>query len=336
MKKILICIIGLLVSAEVAAKCTYLGDIRRQTLTINPKILADDTLPVGSVLYTKRFGTGNYKTFSCQKVMGDQYIVDMGADVVPGVTGIQGLPVYESGIDGIGFQVTDLLLSRNGALTPAVADSTVVPYEKSNSNYQGMMVWLIKTKVRIDTSGVQSILPQISFSAGNLNTNPNPMDRLFYTAGFRLGSITYRQTSCNVSVNGPNIIRLETIQKSELMSSAQGNTSKKKDIAINVSCPADIVGKKVNYWFNPRGVTSQEGVVNNMLSGPTAASNVGVIFKIGTNAISFFDISKYAFSKVKQSETINLTADYYRQSNNAADITSGRVKAMLEVIIQEE
>lgn len=35
-------------------------------------------------------------------------------------------------------------------------------------------------------------------------------------------------------------------------------------------------------------------------------------------------------------KTINLTADYYRMSDSSSEITSGSVKGMLEVIIQEE
>jgi type 1 fimbria pilin len=33
---------------------------------------------------------------------------------------------------------------------------------------------------------------------------------------------------------------------------------------------------------------------------------------------------------------INFTADYYRMSDNSAEVSAGHVKAMLEVVIQEE
>ena len=336
MKKLLFFIVGLLVCSEVAANCTYSGTIKRQTLVLNPKILTDISVPVGTILYSQRFGTGAYKTFTCQRVMNDQYIVDMGANVVPGVTGIQGLPVYETGIDGIGFQATDLVYSQNGSLRPAVAGSILVPTQQSDDSYKGMVIWLIKTKARIDTSGLQTIVPQISYSAGNMNTNPNAQDRLFYTAAVKLTNITFRETSCNVSVNGPSVVRLETIQKSDLMKGTAGNTGKQKTITLDMSCPANIVGKKITYWFNPRGTTVQEGVVDNMLSGPTAASNVGIIFKTNGKAITFFDLDKYNFSKVRESETISFTADYYRKSNKANDILAGQVKAMIEVVIQED
>lgn len=79
---------------------------------ISPKIATDPTIPVGTVLYTKKVGTGHYKTFECSKIMGDQYIVESTAPEVTGVTGIRGKPVYETGIDGIGFQFSDLLSSK--------------------------------------------------------------------------------------------------------------------------------------------------------------------------------------------------------------------------------
>ncbi|EOG4203987.1 fimbrial protein, partial [Klebsiella pneumoniae] len=44
----------------------------------------------------------------------------------------------------------------------------------------------------------------------------------------------------------------------------------------------------------------------------------------------------YSFSKAKASQSFNFTADYYRMSDNSAEVTSGHVKAMLEVVVQEE
>jgi hypothetical protein len=55
-----------------------------------------------------------------------------------------GKPVYETGIDGIGFQFSDILDSKNGSIKPAVAQSTIVPILKSNDDYRFMTVWLIK------------------------------------------------------------------------------------------------------------------------------------------------------------------------------------------------
>ncbi|MFW8449860.1 fimbrial protein, partial [Klebsiella pneumoniae] len=104
-----------------------------------------------------------------------------GAAVVPGVTGVQGGPVYETGIDGIGFQVSDLLRSKNGSLIAAEAGSTLVPITSSSeNNYQFITVWLIKTKTVIDTSTKSTSNPSVSFSVGNLKTNPVANDRLLY------------------------------------------------------------------------------------------------------------------------------------------------------------
>ena len=76
-----------------------------------------------------------------------------------------------------------------------------------------------------------------------------------------------------------------------------------------------------------------------MLSGDSAASNVGIIFKISGSPIVFYDTDNYKYDIITNSDlskTINLTADYYRMSDSSSEITSGSVKGMLEVIIQEE
>ncbi len=53
----------------------------------------------------------------------------------------------------------------------------------------------------------------------------------------------------------------------------------------------------------------------------------------------FYDTDNYNY-KINTSndlnKTINLTADYYRQSDNSNDVTMGLVKGMMEVVIQEE
>ncbi len=182
MKKIVILITLLMLGGQAATNCTYKGNTKRQGLTLtNIKIPTDASIPVGSVLHTHKFGTGAYKTFTCNKNTDDQYIIDVGAAVVPGVTGVQGGPVYETGIDGIGFQVSDLLRSKNGSLIAAEAGSTLVPITSSSeNNYQFITVWLIKTKTVIDTSTKSTSNPSVSFSVGNLKTNPVANDRLLY------------------------------------------------------------------------------------------------------------------------------------------------------------
>lgn len=142
--------------------------------------------------------------------MNDQYIIDSTSSAIPGVTGIQGKPVYETGIDGIGYQVSDILLSKNGSLVPAVVGSTLVPIENTTggNNYKFITVWLIKTKPTINTNDT-SENSAISFSAGNPQTNPNPSDRLLYQATIKLSNLNYKNTSCNVSVAGSSQITLK-------------------------------------------------------------------------------------------------------------------------------
>ncbi|MFG7651522.1 hypothetical protein ACG0UD_27585, partial [Klebsiella pneumoniae] len=40
------------------------------------------------------------------------------------------------GIDGIGFQFSDILSSKNGSIKPAIAESTIVPINDSNDDYK--------------------------------------------------------------------------------------------------------------------------------------------------------------------------------------------------------
>lgn len=334
MKKIFLLLSLVFVYCDAFAACTYKGDRKLLNLVLSPKITADPSIPVGTVLYSKKYGTGDYKTFSCSKIMNDQYIIDSTTPQVTGVAGLQGKPVYETGIDGIGFQVSDILNSKNGSLTPAVVGSTQIPFENSNDNYQFITVWLIKTKAIIDTDG-KSSNPKVSFGANNIMVN----DGLLLAATISLNNITYKNTSCNISVSGPNKLILNKIEKSTLMSIPRaGITPSQKNIAMNVDCPTGSQGGTLMYWFNPLGNVSAsgDGIIDNMLTGSTAAKNVGIIFKMNNNPVVFHDIDKYKIAHAEAHQTVNITADYYRASNNVADITNGNVKAMMEVVIQEE
>ena len=340
MKTILILLTAFLCCSEAAAKCTYSpGDPKRVSTLISPKIPLDASVPVGTVLYTKKIGTGSYKSFQCSQLMQDQYIVASTGAEIPGVVGMQGKPVYATGIDGIGFQVSDLLSSKNGSLIPAVAGSTLVPLEKYNSEYQYVTIWLIKTKPVIDTSN-NSFNETVTFSVGNPVTNPVANDRLLVSVNLKSGTINYKETSCDISVSGSSQVTLKKIEKSELMSVTRGGaTSAQKNITMKVSCPKDSIGNTVTYWFNPIGGASKSGngVIDNMLTGATAASNVGIIIKKDNTPVTFYDLNNsYKFSKAQDIQYIDLTADYYRITDNAENITAGNVKAVMEVIIQEE
>ncbi|MFW8532539.1 hypothetical protein ACOICZ_27965, partial [Klebsiella pneumoniae] len=53
-----------------------------------------------------------------------------------------GKPVYETGIPGIGYQISDLLTGSVYGMIPAVAGSIPVPGTTENTLYR---YWLIKT-----------------------------------------------------------------------------------------------------------------------------------------------------------------------------------------------
>lgn len=343
MKRIVFLMTLLMLGSEAAAKCSYSGTTTTQSITLsNLKIPTDPSIPVGSVLYTRKIGTGPYKNFECSKIMNDQYIIDISTPVVAGVTGLQGGPVYETGIDGIGFQVSDLLRSRNGHIVAAEAGNTLVPIEKTSQNYyQDVTIWLIKTKNVIDTSGTGSN-PSVSYSVGNLTTNPKKGDRLLYTlSSIKFKDINYRNTSCNISTPRSQVT-LNRIDINQLMSLSRGSTTPaQKTIALNIDCPSASTGNTVTYWFNPVGSASSagDGIVDNMLSGAIAANKVGIIFKLSGSPIVFYDMDKYNYKITNSSmlyNTINLTADYYRSSDVSSEVTTGNVKAMLEVVIQED
>lgn len=338
MKKVLLLLNLVFVYSDAFAMCHYDGATERLGLSLSPKISTDPSIPVGSVLYSKKFGTGHYKTFDCDQRTNDQYIIESTGALAPGVTGLYGKPVYETGIDGIGFQISDILNSKNGSLNPAVVGSTLVPFEKSNDSYRFITVWLIKTKPVIDTTG-SSFNPTVNFSAGNLSTNPIANERLFLSTTIKLGNISYKNSSCNISVAGPRQITLNRIDKNSLLAISRGGvTASQKDITMNIDCPTESQGGTITYWFNPKGSASASGngIIDNMLTGATAAKNVGIIFKLDKTPIVFFDMDNYKITNAKANQSVKFTADYYRASNNSADITSGNVKAILEVVIQEE
>ena len=63
MKRMFILLMLLVTCGEAAAKCSYSGSIQRQAFTISAKIPTDDSIPVGSILYSTKYGTGTYKNF---------------------------------------------------------------------------------------------------------------------------------------------------------------------------------------------------------------------------------------------------------------------------------
>ncbi len=105
MKKIVILITLLMLGGQAATNCTYKGNTKRQGLTLtNIKIPTDASIPVGSVLHTHKFGTGAYKTFTCNKNTDDQYIIDVGAAVVPVLPVFRVVRFMKRGLMGLGFR----------------------------------------------------------------------------------------------------------------------------------------------------------------------------------------------------------------------------------------
>ncbi|MFW8183053.1 fimbrial protein, partial [Klebsiella pneumoniae] len=101
----------------------------------------------------------------------------------------------------------------------AAAGSTLVPISSSSeNNYQAITVWLIKTKTVIDTSTKSTSNPSVSFSVGNIKTNPSPSERLLYNVtSISIKDINYRSTSCNISTPRSQVT-LNRIDKGQLMS----------------------------------------------------------------------------------------------------------------------
>lgn len=322
---------------ETLAVCSYTGDTQKINFPLPAKILSDPSLPTGTVLAVKKVGgnVGQMKRFSnCSA--NDIYSISASpaTQEVPGVKGVQGGPVYETGIKGIGFQISDAISGTN--LRPTIATFGSVPAQGlSSGNVEQITVWLIKTGEDIDTSKNQKTA-SISYRAGPAN-HINSNDNLMLQINLSVGPLSYRATSCNVTPRTGGTVTLSTIQASHLRSLQTGaGTGKQKDIALDINCPDSSVGTKYIYWFNPITPNSStaHGVLMNRIDvAAGGAKDVGFILRMNNNPIKFYDYTAYKFDKIKQHEEINLTADYYKLSNN---ITQGEVEAIFEVVLQEE
>ncbi|WP_058912478.1 fimbrial protein [Entomohabitans teleogrylli] len=351
MNKLIFLISIFLFSTQVAGNCKYPSStIKNLDLSFTStqlKILSDNTVPIGSVLYANAVGVDFVKTYyDCDVVSADPdvYRVQIQSPEVPGITGIQGRPVYETGIDGIGFQIGDLLYSTVPRPVPTAAGIiSPVPKKAYDGNMRQMPVWLIKTGP-INTSQTSGRLVNIVFSVGAMHQvmSPGMLEPILMRADFQIKSIQYRASSCNISLRGGNPVELKEIDIAQLRaasSSGSSKTGKQKQFFMDMTCPSASQGKSYIYWFNPisGNSSSSDGVLNNMLS-PSAggAKNVGFIIKggsTGTTPIKFYDFSSYQIFNTKASQEIKLEADYYKLSN---DISHGDVRALLEVVVQEK
>lgn len=78
--------------------------------------------------------------------------------------------------------------------------------------------------------------------------------------------VSFRNESCNISVK-VSTVNLQRINKSELLALSSGAaTGKGKTIDMNITCPSELQGQKLTYWFNPKSsVTGDIGVMENAI-----------------------------------------------------------------------
>lgn len=341
MKKILLFISLLFINIPVMADCSYDGSYSSVNVVFSPaKILSDSTLRAGSVLGVRTVGGNvvNAKNFSNCKA-NDIYaiIATPGVNLAPGVTGVLGGPVYETGIPGIGFEISEITKGVNGRPVPATL-GTVSAYGLPDATVEQLTVWLIKTQDDIDTSFSGKKEIAVSYRAGSVNqVNANSATARLLQANIKLGPFTYRETTCNINPRGGSTVNLSNIEASQLKAITQGRvTGKQKDFTLDISCPDSSVGTKYTYWFNPitENSASKDGVLLNSIPDTIGgAKDVGFIIKQGSSPITFFDYKNYSIASVKKSQSLTFTADYYKLSNT---ITPGNVRAIFEIILQEE
>ncbi|EPJ4736550.1 TPA: fimbrial protein, partial [Klebsiella pneumoniae subsp. ozaenae] len=145
-----------------------------------------------------------------------------------------------------------------------------------------------------------------------------------------------RENSCEIT--STKTVNLSRIDKVTLLSTSPGSkTSKEKSFTLNINCEQKSTGNTIYYWFNPRSSTDgTPGVLLNSDSTSSGgAQNVNTIIKENGIPVNFYDYEAKSFivDANKLNKEINLTADYYRTTD---DITIGTVRGLLEVVIQEE
>ncbi|MBZ7673262.1 fimbrial protein [Klebsiella grimontii] len=338
MKKLFL-IFGLLcLSTPVFAVCTYGTSTGGKSITVNfsGSIIADATLPNGSILASSRRGNVTPKPMvSCAG--GDVYVVRTVPAVMPSnITKINGKIVYETGIPGIGFQISDILLPSVRDFNPADIDQPDTASNHYSSTGSGqVMVWLVKTGPITKTPGSNITVYFMGGSPDQTSVGSSNAAELFRIY-LDLQNLKFKDTTCNITPKGSNIVNLQRIDLSEIKAISVGKAlGKAKNIALNITCPDTEVNKKYIYWFSPVSQASQtdDGVLLNSLAN--GAKNIGIIIKQNSSAIKFNDLKAYPFTSTKNKE-LNLTADYYRIDKNVSVGETGDIKVDMEVILQEE
>ncbi|MBA7843775.1 fimbrial protein [Klebsiella sp. RHBSTW-00484] len=341
MKRIFAFVSLLFINLPALADCNYDGTHAAVNVTFSPaKILSDTSLAAGSVLAVRTVGgaVAGAKTFyNCKANDVYAIIATPSVNLAAGVTGVLGGPVYETGIPGIGFEISEAIAGANGRPVPATL-GTVSAYGLSDPGVNQLTVWLIKTRDNIDTSfsGTKEIA--VSYRAGSVNqVNANSSTARLLQANLKIGPFSYRETSCNVNPRGGSTINLSNIEASQLKAVSQGGvTGKQKDFTLDITCPDSSVGTKYIYWFNPitDNSPSKDGVLLNSIPDTAGgAKDVGFIIKKGSSPIVFFDYKNYTIARVQKSQSLTFTADYYKFSDR---LMPGSVRAIFEIILQEE
>ncbi|WKL83347.1 hypothetical protein Q1L34_23245 [Raoultella ornithinolytica] len=258
MKKMIVLLAAVFFSSGVSAArlCTYTdaagndgGVEERQGMTLYPKISADPALPVGAILYSRTIGGMDlhHRLFRCNP--GAEYVVEVSTSQVPGVT-LRGMPVYETGVPGIGIQFSDIFASRIGKQVPGEAGSWPTPFDKSVQfpAVPHFSAWLVKTGP-IDTSGATNINVEITFRVRDPAYPTYERGGAIYWVNPKTTrKISFRNESCNISVKGPSTVNLQRINKSELLALSSGAaTGKGKTIDMNITCPSELQGQKLTY-----------------------------------------------------------------------------------------
>ena len=331
-------IISLLcISSHAVATCTY-GKTGGGAISVNfsGSVIADSTLPNGSILASARRGGVDPKTFSSCSA-SDVFVVRTVPTVSPSsISKIGGKVVYETGIPGIGFQISDITLPSANYFSPANIDQPEAANTHYFSNSSGqVMVWLVKTGPITKTTGRKTSVYFMAGPPNQTSTGSSNATELFRII-IDLTNIKFKETTCEISPRNGNIVRLSNIDISELNSVSVGSAvGKAKSITLDISCPDSEVNKKYIYWFSPISIasTSTDGLLLNSLSD--GAQNVGIILKKGSSAIKFNNLEAYPFTSSK-SQDITLTADYYKIAQNVSTGTTGEIKTDLEIVLQEE
>lgn len=138
-------------------------------------------------------------------------------------------------------------------------------------------VWLVKTGKITQTTLSNYITAYFLAGAQNAQTRGtgNPNSSQLLRVNINLGGIQYKNTTCNITPEGGNTVRLQSIEASQLKALSRGSaTGKQKDIKLKIDCPTSEVGTKYMYWFNPitENSTTEAGVLKIMLREGLAKS----------------------------------------------------------------